>query len=44
MYFWYEENEIVYFWLFYIDNGMVMEDSGMGFVCVNLGVYYFFLN
>lgn len=44
MYLWYEENETVYSRLFYTDNGTVMEDSGTGSACANLGAYYLFLN
>lgn len=44
MYLWYEENETVYSRLFYTDNGTVMEDSGTGSACANLGAYYLSLN
>ncbi|WP_455483678.1 PhzF family phenazine biosynthesis protein [Haemophilus parahaemolyticus] len=44
MYLWYEENETVYSRLFYTDNGTVIEDSGTGSACANLGAYYLSLN
>lgn len=40
IYFWCEENEIIFSRFFYVANGTLFEDSGTGSACANLGAYF----
>ncbi|WP_373766912.1 PhzF family phenazine biosynthesis protein [Glaesserella sp.] len=40
IYLWCEEGEQIYARFFYADNGVILEDSGTGSACANLGAYF----
>ncbi|MFK5041657.1 PhzF family phenazine biosynthesis protein [Glaesserella parasuis] len=40
LYLWYEESDNIYSRFFYADNGVILEDSGTGSACANLGAYF----
>lgn len=37
---WYDENDIVFVRFFFIQNGVMLQDSGTGSACANLGAYF----
>ena len=40
IYLWCEEGEQIYARFFYANNGVILEDSGTGSACANLGAYF----
>ncbi|MGX3020699.1 PhzF family phenazine biosynthesis protein [Ursidibacter sp. B-7004-1] len=40
IYVWYEQDDTIFSRFFYGDNGVILEDSGTGSACANLGAYF----
>ena len=40
IYVWYEQDDTIFSRFFYGDNGVMLEDSGTGSACANLGAYF----